>query len=166
MDLAKAASIGMGVLQHKNEIKAAISGLTEIGQVTGKSFSKIAEQFGLSKNIRDSIASALETSNNPNQTSGVQALLAMGYFDTDKNGAISRTELSEGLQKLNASGLANKEGYQQLSSFGNKLLQHYDQAANLDGQGASFSYRDMGKLLQRDQNALALSDSDWQSLNA
>jgi hypothetical protein len=166
MNLATAASIGMGVLQHRQEIQTALGGLSGLGKLSGEGFSKIAQQFGLSKGASQSIAKAIDDGRNPNNTPGVQALLTLNYFDADKNGQVTRDELTQGLQKLNASGLASQGAYAKMANIGEKLLQNYDKVSALDGQAGGISYRDMGQLLQRDKNAATLSDADWQTLNA
>jgi hypothetical protein len=166
MDLGTAASIGIDVFKHRNDIKAALGGLSDLSKLSGSGFSKIAGQFGLPTGIGHAIAGAIDNTQSTGNTSGVQAMLAMNYFDADKNGEVSRQELTNGLQHLGDSGLSGQAEYKNLTTFGQRMLQNYDKAATLDGQGGVISYRDLGKLIQRDGNVASLSDADWQSLQA
>ena len=166
MNFGTAASIGIGLIQHRQEIGAALGGLTGLGTAGGEGFAKIAEKFHLPKGISQQITDALQENNNPSNISGVQVLASMRYFDADRNGQISKDELTQGLKQLQDSGLANKGDAAKLYQMGDMMLKNYDKVAQLDGNEASVSAMDMGKLLNQDGKIATLSPADWQKLNA
>lgn len=166
MDLGTAASIGIGLIKHRDELGSALGGIAGIGKLGGEGFAKIAEKFHLPKGLARHISNAIDENNNPKNTSGVQVLASMRYFDADKNGEISKEELTQGLTQLRESGLAKSAEAAKLYQMGDMMLKSYDKVAQLDGAGASVSYQDLGKLLNQDGKLATLSPEDWQKLNA
>jgi hypothetical protein len=166
MSLETAASIGIGLIKHRQEIGAALSGISGLGKLTGEGFSKIAQQFHLPTGITKSIAQAIEENRNPKNINSIQVLASLQYFDADHNGELSKDELSQGLQHLKDAGLSNSGNAAKLYQLGDKMLQQYDKVAQLDGNAASISYKDIGKLLNQDGKIATLSPDDWSKLNA
>jgi hypothetical protein len=167
MDLGTAASIGIGLLQHRKEIGSiAMGGIKGLGSISGQGFSKIAEHFHLPKGISKQIGQAIEDNRNPENFNGVQVMASLQFFDADRNGEISKTELTQGLQQLKNSGLSNNGNATKLYQLGDIMLKNYEKVAQLDGSGTSVSYTDMGKLINQDGKIATLSTSDWNKLNA
>ena len=167
MDLGTAASIGIGLIQHRKEIGAiAMGGINGLSKISGQGFSKIAEQFHLPKGLSKQMAQAIDDNRNPDNFNSVQVMASMQFFDADRNGEISKTELTQGMQQLKASGLASGGNAAKLYQLGDKMLQHYDKVAQLDGTGTSVSYADAAKLINQDGKIATLSTADWDKLNA
>ncbi|HEY9687585.1 MAG TPA: hypothetical protein V6C52_11465 [Coleofasciculaceae cyanobacterium] len=166
MDLGSAASIGIGLIKHKDEIGGALGGVAGLGKLGGKGFAAIAEQFHLSKKLTGQISQALEEQSNPKNLSSLQALSYLHYFDANGNGEVTKEELQQGMKQLESSGLGNNGMYQKLHGMGEMLLKNYDKAAQLDGNAGSISYQDLGKLVNLDKRVATLSEADWQKLNA
>jgi hypothetical protein len=167
MSLETAASIGIGLLKNPQELGMALNGLSGLGKLTGEGFSKIAAQFHLPTRISSPIAQAIDENRDPNTMNSVQVLTSMRYYDANQDGQISQAELTQGLQQLQAAGLAGTGGPgDKLYQLGNHMLQQYSKVAQLDGNSASISYKDAGKLINQDGNIATLSTADWNALNA
>jgi hypothetical protein len=152
------ASVGLEAFKHRQQIGAALHGAAGLaGAAKGELFGKI---FG-NLEAKQNQAAGPDTKDGLNS---LQALTGFGFFDADHNGQLSKQELTEGLQKLSDSGLGQNGPYAKLNEFGQKLLQNYDQAAALDGNGTGFSYRDLGDLAKQDGQAVRISNGDWQKL--
>lgn len=166
MNLQTAASIGMGLIKHRQEIGTALGGLSGLGKlVGGEGFGKIASQFGLKKEMSAQIGQAIEANLNAANVNTLQALGYFNHFDADKNGEVSKAELTQGLQQLEAAGLTGGQ-FQKLHSMGQMLLKNYEQVAQLDGNAGSVSLADLGKLANRDGNVALITPADWQSLQS
>lgn len=163
MNLEKAVTIGAGLIRHREEIGAALG---SVSRLTGAGFEKIAERFHLPGKISRPISKALDESHSGQTTSGLHLLSSMSYFDADRNGTLSRTELETGLSRLRESGMNTSGQGLRLDKLGEKLLANYDGVARLDGAADGISIRDMGKLLNQDGKIATLSEEDWQKLNA
>lgn len=166
MDFGTAASIGIGLIKHRDDIGSALGGLAGISKIGGEGFAKIADKFHLPKGISQQISGAIAENNNPDNTSGVQVLASIRYFDADHNGEITKAELTQGLTQLQQSGLSKSAEAAKLYQMGDMMLKNYDKVAQLDSAGASVSYKDIGKLLNQDGKLGTLSPDDWQKLNA
>ncbi|MCE3236009.1 MAG: hypothetical protein K0Q50_2189 [Vampirovibrio sp.] len=166
MDFGTAASIGIGLIKHRDGLGSALGGLAGISKMGGEGFAKIAEKFHLPKGLTQQITNAIDENSNPKNTSGVQVLASMRYFDADKNGEITKEELNQGLTQLRESGLTKSADAAKLYQMGDMMLKNYDKVSQLDGEGTSVSYKDMGKLLNQDGKLATLSPDDWQKLNA
>jgi hypothetical protein len=154
MSFESVASIGLQALKHRQEIGAALKGVAGLANLAGnQSFGKIFE-----KQIQN------QQNNSKPGLNTLQGLSGLSYFDADGNRQISKQEITDGLQKLNAAGLGQSGAYAKLNEFGQKLLQNYDKVSALDGNGASLSYLDLGKLAGQDQQAASISDADWQKV--
>lgn len=165
MNLETAASIGIGVLKHRQEIGAALGGLQGLGKLSGEGFAKIAEQFNLPGGLARKIGNAITEQRDPNNINAVQSMSYLHHFDANGNGQVTKEELNAGLQKLQETGLANGPA-KKLYAMGDMLLKNYDKVAQLDGDAASVSYKDLGKLIRQDEKVATLSPADWQKLNA
>lgn len=161
MNLDVAAKIGLGLLKHHDEVGKLLGGAGKL--LGGEGVGKLADRFaGTLANRLDRI----QDRNGPvDGLNSINALKGFAHFDADKNGKLSKEELTEGLQKLEAAGLTLPQD-QQLHALGTQLLKNYEKAAALDGQAESVSYLDMGLLIGKDNRATHLSAADWQSLNA
>jgi len=168
MDLGTAASIGIGLIQHRKEIGSiAMGGMKGLSNISGQGFSKIAEHFHLPKGISKQIGQAIDDNRNPENFNSVQVMASLQFFDADRNGQISQTELSQGMQQLKTSGLSSGGGNAaKLYQLGDMMLKNYDKVAQLDGTGTSISYADAGKLINQDGKIATLAASDWEKLNA
>jgi hypothetical protein len=166
MNFGTAASIGIGLIKHRQEIGTALGQLGNLGKISGEGFAQIAQKFHLPKGIGQQISNAIQENNNPNYTNGVELLASMRYFDADQDGNISKTELTQGLQQLQDAGLTSQSKAAKLYQLGDQMLKNYDKIAQLDGTGSTISAKDMGHLLNQDGNLATLSPNDWQKLNA
>jgi hypothetical protein len=144
----------------------ALNGLSGLGKLTGEGFSKIAAQFHLPTGLTKPIAQAIDENRNPNNMNSVQVLASLQYFDANHDGQINKAELTQGLQHLKDAGLSGSGDSAKLYQLGDKLLQQYDKVAQLDGNSASISYKDVGKLINQDGKIASLSEADWNQLNA
>lgn len=164
MNLNTAASIGLGLLKHRDELAAGLKGLAGLAKDSGQGFAKIAERFHLDpaklEKIADRVAQAPIVPNG----STTEALMALRYFDKDQNGSVSREELQQGLQSLESSGLAGQEIHRQLYQIGSKMLANYDKLASLDAK-TGLGYGDVIALAGRDGRMGEISSSDWQALS-
>jgi hypothetical protein len=166
MNFGTVASVGLELLQNRQNVSAALSGATGAAKLAGQGFSKIAQKLGLSGSLGEQVGQALEQlANSANNTDGQQVLNGLQYFDADKNGQISRAELSQGLQKLRDLGLSQTAPNRKLYQLGDQILQNYDRLALLDGNAAFVSYKDIGTLMAKDGSRVVLSQSDWRTLN-
>jgi hypothetical protein len=166
MNFGTAASVGLELLQNHQNVGAAFSGAMGASKLAGQGFSKIAQKLGLSGPLGQQVGQALEQlANSAKNTGGQQVLSGLQYFDANKNGQVSREELSQGLQKLQDLGLSQSGPNRKLYQLGDQMLQHYDRLALLDGNAASVSYKDMGTLMAKDGKQAVLSKVDWQALN-
>lgn len=157
MSFESVASIGLQALKHRQEIGSALNGVAGLANLAGNQvFGKIFE-----KKLQGQQGNCQAPSQGLNT---LQGLSALGYFDADRNGQISKQEITDGLQKLNAAGLGQNGAYAKLNEFGQKLLQNYDKVSALDGNGTSLSYLDLGKLAGQDNQVMSISDADWQKV--
>lgn len=164
MNFGAAASIGLEILQNRQAVGSAVNGLT---RMTGNGFSQVAQKFGLSPQLGQQVQSVLQEIGNHSNQNGLHVLNGMQFFDADKNGQISRDELNQGLQKLQQMGLSQTGGVTgKLAQMGAQMLKSYDRLAQLDGNAASVSYQDMGKLMAQDGHQATLSGADWEKMNA
>ncbi len=159
MNFDTAAKIGLGLLKHHDEIGKLLGGAGKL--LGGEGAGKLADRFAgaLAKKL-----DKLEADPPPGGVNTLQALRNFAYFDADRNGRLTRDELTAGLQKLESAGLASPQN-QQLHSLGSQLLAKYDQAAALDGDNQTVSYLDLGTLAAKDGRAMFLSDADWGKLS-
>jgi hypothetical protein len=165
MSLNTAASIGLELLQHRGQIAQLLKGVGGLGRGLGQMLGGAgADKLGGQFQVQ--LKEALAAVNDPKTTNTLQAFKASQAFDTDRNGVVSKDELTSGLQQLEASGLSSQGAMAKTYATGKLLLQNYDKVAALDGQNDSISYRDLGRLVQRDGQPMMLSQADWQSLNA
>ncbi len=135
-------------------------------KLAGQGFSQIAKKLGLSGSLGQQVGQALEQlAEGAKNTGGQQVLSGLQYFDADKNGQISREELSQGLQKLQDLGLSQSGPNRKLYQMGDQMLQNYNRLALQDGNAAAISYKDMGTLMAKDGKQAALSQADWHGLN-
>lgn len=170
MNLATAASLGMNLLQNGQGLGGALKGALGMTQLAkGQGFAQVAQKLGLSpqwgQQVGQAVSDLAQTVGNPG---GTQVLNALQYFDTDKNGALSREELTQGLQKLQDLGLhqSGQSGAAgQWYQLGDRLLKQYERVAAQDGNSATLSFKDVGALMGKDGHQATLSKVDWQSLN-
>jgi hypothetical protein len=165
MNLGTAASIGVELLQHRREIGTALNGLSTVGKGVGKllageGFSKIAQKFHLSD---QDLTDTLGVKSPP---SAVQGLSDMNYYDADKNGEVTREELTQGLQALEQSQLNQTNAGARIKALGEQMLKNYDNLAQQDGNAGSVSYRDYARLTGMDNRIGTLSADDWRFLNS
>lgn len=163
MTIGTALSLGVGLVKHRQEIGAAISGLSKL---SGAGFEKIAQEFHLPKGLTQSITNALNDSNNPQNTSSVQVLAGMHYFDANQDGKVTQDELSQGLNQLKTTGQDTSKKGAALYKMGDLMLKNYAKVAQLDGVNTSISANDTVKLVSSDGKGASLSPADWQKLNA
>lgn len=148
MSFGTVAAIGMEMIKHRQEIGTTLSNVSSLGKLAGKNFSQIAERFQLSKALGQKIDNALQDIKNPQASQGMPLLASMRYFDTDQNGSLTKTELSQGLKAMRDAGINDQPGKTaQLYKRGEMLLKQYDQTAQQDGSASEISYQDVGKLL-------------------
>jgi hypothetical protein len=163
MSMETALSVGIGILKHRQEIGAALSSL---GKLSGEGFSKIAQELHLPQGLSQKISNALNENKNPQNTSSVQVLAGLRYFDADKNGQITQDELTQGLDKLKSGGQNTTENGAKLYSMGDMLLKNYTKVAQLDGNTGGISTQDAVKLVSQDCKGGTLSSNDWKRLDA
>ncbi len=154
MSLETAASIGLGLLKNREAVGTALG----LGKLGGQGFAKIAARVKAELN-------ALEDTN-PNNINTLQALNNLSHFDADKNGQVTKDELTQGLQKLTGAGIANNGQFKKLYTMGEMMLKNYDKLAQLDGNASGISYQDIGKLANQDQRVATIALADWGKLNA
>jgi hypothetical protein len=163
MSIGTAVSLGVGLIQHRQEIGAAISGLSKL---SGAGFEKIAQEFHLPKGLTQQISNALNDANNPQNTSSVQVLAGMHYFDANQDGKVTQDELTQGLNHLKSTGQDATAKGASLSKLGELMLKNYAKVAQLDGVASGISTDDTLKLVSGDGKSATLSANDWQKLNA
>lgn len=163
MSIETAASIGIGLIKHRQEIGAALGNL---GKLSGAGFTKIAQEFHLPTGLTQKISTALDENNNPPNISSVQVLAGMQYFDANHDGQVSQDELTQGMSKLKASGQSASGNGAQLYSMGDMLLKNYTKVAQLDGNASGISTADTLRLVTQDGRGGTLSSADWSHLNA
>jgi len=159
MSIETAASIGLGLIKHRQEIGAAVSNLTKL---SGAGFTKIAQEFHLPTGLTQKISTALDENKNPQNFNLIQVLSGMQTFDANHDGQVSKDELTQGMSKLKASGQSSS----QLYSMGDMLLKNYEKVAQMDGSANGISVKDTLKLVTQDGKGGTLSSSDWERLNA
>lgn len=160
MNLNTAASIGLGLLGKSNNIGMALGAANALG----KGFEGIAKRLHLNEALSGAVDSVMN--NAPSRRSGtLQVLTSTAFFDADRNGQITQTELQNGLKKLDESGFADKPGAQKLHQLGENMLKNYQKVAALDGQAGGISYADLGLLANKDNHPATLSAADWSALN-
>lgn len=158
----------MELIQGGNGMGAVMKGALSAARLTqGKGFSQIAQKLGLSEKLGQQVGQAVsELANAMGNHSGSQVLNALQYFDADKNGAITRDELTQGLQKLQGLGVSQSGTTGKLYQMGDNLLKNYDRLAAQDGNASTLSFQDVGTLMAKDGHQATLSRADWQALNA
>lgn len=168
MNFATAASLGLNLIQNSHGLGQALRGALGAAQLSqGQGFAQVAQKLGLSETMGRQVGQAVsELANAAGSHSGNQVLNALQYYDTDKNGVISRDELTQGLQKLQDLGLSQSGATGQLYQMGDNLLKNYERLAAQDGNGTTLSFRDVGVLMGKDGHQTTLSKADWQALNA
>lgn len=168
MNFGTAASIGMELIQGSNGMGAVMKGALSAARLTqGKGFAQVAQALGLSEKLGQQVGQAVnELANAVGSHSGPQVLNALQYFDTDKNGAITRDELTQGLQKLQDLGVSQSGATGKFYQMGDHLLKNYERLAAQDGNASTLSFKDVGTLMGKDGHPTTLSKADWQSLNA
>jgi hypothetical protein len=161
MSLESVASIGLQALKHRQQIGTALNGLAGLAHIGGgqaQAFSKI-----LGQKLQMQNNSNIDGTTTSQSLNTLSAMAGLAYFDADHNGQVSKQELTDGLQKLNASGgqgaLSTK-----LNALGQNLLKNYDKLAGLDSNNAGLNYRDLDKLANQDGHMASISNEDWQSL--
>ena len=168
MNFGTAASIGMELIQGGNGMGAVLKGALSAAKLTqGKGFAQVAQKLGLSEKLGQQVGQAVsELANAVGSQSGPQVLNALQYFDADKNGAITRDELTQGLQKLQDLGLGQSGATGKLYQMGDNMLKNYERLAGQDGNASTLSFKDMGTLMGKNGHSTTLSKADWQGLNA
>ncbi len=168
MNFGTAASIGMELIQGGNGMGAVLKGALSAAKLTqGKGFAQVAQKLGLSEKLGQQVGQAVsELANAVGSQSGPQVLNSLQYFDADKNGAITRDELTQGLQKLQDLGLGQSSATGKLYQMGDNMLKNYERLAGQDGNASTLSFKDMGTLMGKDGHSTTLSKADWQGLNA
>lgn len=168
-----AASLGLKVLGNalqdprtRGQLKSLAS---QAGQlVAGKGFAKAIEN-GLNKvqtllddKADDKPAASVSSGFRPVSTETAQTVLT--YFDTNRDGQVSKGELTEGALKLEKSGLAGQGAFREIHQAGQALLKQYDGVASLDGQAGGISSDDIQHLAALDKAPRQLSATDLQQL--
>jgi hypothetical protein len=172
MNFGTAASIGLELIQGSNGMGAVLKGALGAAKLTqGKGFAQVAQKLGLSDGLSEKLGQQVgqavgELANAMGSHSGTQVLNALQYFDADKNGAMTRDELTQGLQKLQDLGLSQSGATAKLYQMGDNLLKNYERLAAQDGNATTLSFKDVGALMGKDGQATTLSKADWQTLNA
>ncbi len=167
MDFSTAASVGVELFKNRQNIGAALNGVSGAGKLAGAGFSKIAQKFNLPGDLGTQVGQVLEQAGASAKASGgMQVLNGMQFFDADKNGQISREELTQGLQKLQDSGQAQTGDTAKLYKMGDLMLKNYERLSQQDGLATGISYKDMGQLMAQDGAQANLTPADWQKLNA
>ena len=163
MSMETAMSIGMGLIQHRQAVGAALNGLSKL---SGSGFSKIAQDFHLPKGVSQPIQKGLNEIQNLPQSNTLQVLAGLNSFDANRDGNLTQSELTQGLSKMKANGQASTPKGGALYQLGQNLLKNYTQIASLDGNAGSISMPDTLKLASKDGKITNVSTRDWQSLNA
>lgn len=160
MSLGAAASIGMQVYKHRQQIGAALQGINGLGQLAqNPMFGKILGK------LESGLSNTTNSSSQPGGTNTITAMGGLAFFDADHNGQLTQQELTTGLSKLSTSGLdQNTTG--KLSQLGQKMLQNYQKVAALDGTNNSISFSDISRLGTQDGQWQNISDADWQKVLA
>lgn len=162
MNFGTAASIGLEALKNGQSMGSAFSGALGASKLAGQGFGKIATQLGLTEKLGQQVGQVLDKVIQPNTLNGSQVINGLQYFDADKNGQISKAELTQGLQKLQDLGLSQSGDSKKLYQLGDQMLKNYDRIAQQDGTAASISYKDVGRVMAQDGTQTSLSQSDWQ----
>lgn len=146
---------------------AVLKGALGAAKLTqGKGFAQVAQKLGLSEKLGQQVGEAVgELANAVGSHNGTQVLNALQHFDADKNGAITRDELTQGLQKLQDLGLGQSGATAKLYQMGDNLLKNYERLAAQDGNATTLSFRDVGSLMGKDGHTNTLSKADWRALN-
>lgn len=166
MDFSTVASIGLEALKNGQGMGAALTGALGASKLTGQGFGKIAQKLGLSDELGQLAGQALDQVMRSRNMGGEKVVESLQYFDADKNGQISRAELTQGMQKLQELGLSQSGSTGKLYQMGEQMLKNYDRLSLQDGNAASISYKDMGQLMAKDGTQANLSAKDWQTFNA
>jgi len=164
MSIETAASIGLGLIKHHQEIGAALS------KLSGPGFNKIMQELHLPQGLADKISNLTHQG----QSAGIsstgsgtaQVLAGVKYFDANNDGQLSQDELTQGMDKLKTNGLDSTTNGAKLYSMGDMLLKNYAKVAQLDGNANGISASDATQLAGLDGSRTTLSSADWQHLNA
>lgn len=165
MNFGTAVSIGLEAIKNGQSLGTALGGALSASKLAGNEFGKIATRLGLNENLGQQVGQVLDKVIQPKSLTGTQVMNGLQYFDADKNGQISKAELSQGLQKLQDLGVSQSGESQKLHQLGEQLLKNYDRVARQDGLTSGISYRDVGQVMAQDGNKAGLSQADWQKLN-
>ncbi len=163
MSMETALSIGMGLIQHRQAVGAALNGLS---QLSGGDFGKIAQKFHLPKGVSQPIQKGLKEMQNLPQSNTLQVLAGLNSFDADRDGNLTQNELTQGLSEMKSNGQASTKKGAARYQLGETMLKNYTQIASLDGHASNISLKDTLKLANQDGKITNVSTRDWQSLNA
>ena len=153
MSLEAAAKIGLEIFKHRQEIGTVLKGAGDF--LKSAQATKVADRFAtrLADRIADKTsgvdAAALMAGGG--SVSNATAFLQLQAFDANKDGSVSREELTQGLETATDAGV---------KALGQTMLKNYDKAALLDGKDGVSIY-DLAKVAGTDGRMAHLSAADW-----